>query len=169
LDLTSSENEYASETAESPSELTSIHFGEVQVTLAISGGIETMNFIEPHFEELDRRSNRLARVLRGMGVNSGTVVAIVVCDDTEKLVALAAVRKIGADVAEISCGESPREFERHYRTSGATLTLACAEGSQLWLNSDVGGLILGDGEGVRWWKLAELRESCESLLDAEND
>jgi acyl-coenzyme A synthetase/AMP-(fatty) acid ligase len=146
-----------------------MNFNEVEPEMVSAVDSDVRAFIETHFEELDRRSNRLARVLRGMGVNSGTVVAIVVCDDTEKLVALAAVRKIGADVAEISCGESPREFERHYRTSGATLTLACAEGSQLWLNSDVGGLILGDGEGVRWWKLAELRESCESLLDAEND
>jgi len=115
-------------------------------------------------EEFDRRSNRLARALRSTGASGKITVAIVVCDDKERSVALSAVGKIGGIAVEIPCGLPPAEFAVCYRASGATLTLACAEGTSTWLAAGVGGLILGDGEGVKWWKLAELRESAEPLL-----
>jgi acyl-coenzyme A synthetase/AMP-(fatty) acid ligase len=142
-----------------------MNFNEVEPEMVCAVDPALITYIEQHFEELDRRSNRLARALRHMHVNEDVTVAIVVCDDTERLVALTAVRKLGAGVAEIPCELSPVEFANSYRASGATLTLAGIEGSQTWLSSGVGGLILGDGEGVIWWKLAELRESSESLID----
>jgi acyl-CoA synthetase (AMP-forming)/AMP-acid ligase II len=140
-----------------------MNFNEVEPESIVAVDAGLREFIDAHFEELDRRSNRLARALRTMGVNETTTVAVVVCDDMEKLVALSAVRKIGAAVAEMPCQLSPSDFALSYRASGADVTLACLEGTQAWLASGVGGLILGDGEGVKWWKLAELRESSEPL------
>jgi len=133
--------------------------------MVLSVDSELGAFIETHFEELDRRSNCLARVLRRMRVTEKDTVAVVVCDDTERLVALAATRKIGAEVAEISCQSLPRQFADSYRASGASVTLACSQGSNVWLASGVAGLILGEGAGVTWWKLAELRESFNTLID----
>jgi acyl-coenzyme A synthetase/AMP-(fatty) acid ligase len=140
-----------------------MNFNEVEPESIVSVDFALREFIDAHFEELDRRSNRLARALRAMGANEITTVAVVVCDDMEKLVALSAVRKIGAAVAEMPCQLSPAEFALSYRVSGANVTLACVEGTKSWLAAGVGGMILGDGEGVKWWKLAELRESCEPL------
>lgn len=114
-------------------------------------------------DEFDRRSNRLARALRSAGVSGKVTVAVVVCDDGERLVALTAIEKMGAVATEIPCGLTPAEFAMRYRASGATATLACTEGTQTWLAAGVGGLILGDGAGVRWWKLGELRESSDPL------
>jgi fatty-acyl-CoA synthase len=142
-----------------------MNFNEVEPETLCSVDSEVGLFIEAHFEELDQRSNRLARVLRSMGVSHGETIAVIVCDDTDRLVALAAIAKIGADVAECSCDLSASEFANFYRASGASTTLACSQGSLTWLASKVGGMILGDGEGVKWWKLAELRESSNSLFD----
>jgi acyl-coenzyme A synthetase/AMP-(fatty) acid ligase len=140
-----------------------MNFNEVEPESIVSVDTALREFIDAHFEELDRRSNRLARALRALGANETTTVAVIVCDDMEKLVALSAVRKIGAAVAEMSCQLSPTELAVSYRLSDANVTLACIEGTTSWLAAGVGGLILGDGEGVKWWKLAELRESSEPL------
>jgi hypothetical protein len=115
-------------------------------------------------EALEQRSNRLARALRRMGVKEGQTAAVVMCNDTWRLVALAAISKLGMTPVDYSCRISPVEYAISYRASGAVVTLACRDGSQMWLASGVGGLILGNGEGVRWWKLAELRESPDPLL-----
>ena len=114
-------------------------------------------------ELVDRRSNRLARAVRRLGVLEGDAVAVVVCDTGERNVAVAAVRKVGARVVAIPCDTLPDEFARRYRAEGVKAVVACAEGVELWRAARVGGLILGDGEGVPWWKVAELRESAEPL------
>lgn len=142
-----------------------MNFNEVEPEMVVSLDSALGVFIDTHFEELDQRSNRLARALRRFNAKDGATVAVVVCDDTEGLVAIAAIRKLGCDVIEIPCQLSAAVFAERFRASGATMTLACTDGSQMWLESGVGGIILGDGEGVRWWKLAELRESSDPLID----
>lgn len=114
-------------------------------------------------ELVDRRSNRLARAVRRLGVLEGETVAVVVCDDDERSVAVAAAQKAGARVVVISCATQPEQFAARYRAELVKAVIACEEGVEVWRASRVGGLILGDGEGVPWWKLAELRESAEPL------
>lgn len=114
-------------------------------------------------ELVDRRSNRLARAVRRLGVLEGETVAVVVCEEGERAVAVEGARKAGARVVVIPCATPPEAFAARHRAEGARAVVACAEGVELWRASRVGGLILGDGEGVPWWKLAELRESAEPL------
>ena len=114
-------------------------------------------------ETVDRRSNRLARAVRRLGVLEGETVAVVVCDDGEREVAIAGATKAGARVVVIPCDTDAADFAARHGAEGAKAVVACADGVELWRAARVGGLILGDGEGVPWWKLAELRESAEPL------
>lgn len=114
-------------------------------------------------ELVDRRSNRLARAVRRLGVVEGEAVAVVVCDADEREVATAAAAKAGARVVVVACDTPPAEFAAQHRREEVKAVVACADGVELWRAARVGGLILGDGEGVPWWKLAELRESAEPL------
>lgn len=114
-------------------------------------------------ELVDRRSNRLARAVRRLGVLEGETVAVVVCDDAEREVATTGARKAGARVVVVPCDTAPEAFAERYRAEQVRAVVACADGVVLWRAARVGGLILGDGEGVPWWKLAELRESAEPL------
>lgn len=53
------------------------------------------------YAELDRRSNQLAHLLRGRGVDRGDVVALQAWPSTEALIAILAILKIGAAYAPI--------------------------------------------------------------------
>jgi acyl-coenzyme A synthetase/AMP-(fatty) acid ligase len=117
-------------------------------------------------ELVDRRSNRLARAVRRLGVLEGETVAVVVCDEDEREVATTGAAKAGARVVVVPCDTPPADFADRYRREDVKGVVACADGVELWRAARVGGLILGDGEGVPWWKLAELRESAEPLLPA---
>jgi acyl-CoA synthetase (AMP-forming)/AMP-acid ligase II len=114
-------------------------------------------------ELVDRRSNRLARAIRRLGVLEGEAVAVVVCDEAEQAVATAGATKAGARVLVVPCDTPAEDFAALHRREDVRAVVACAEGVEVWRSARVGGLILGDGEGVPWWKLAELRESAEPL------
>ena len=112
---------------------------------------------------LERRSNRLARAVQRLGIAAGDVVAIVCCDPVDREVAEAAVAKVGATAVVADCHATAEEFAELHSRLGVRAVLACGEGVELWRASRVGGLILGDGQGVPWWRLAELRESADPL------
>ena len=114
-------------------------------------------------ETVDRRSNRLARAVRRLGVLEGETVAVVVCDQEERSVAVAGATKAGARVLVVPCDTAAADFAVRHRAEAVKAVVACADGVEVWREARVGGLILGDGEGVPWWKLAELRESAEPL------
>lgn len=127
---------------------------------------ETVGAVARHtlrMDALDRRSNRLARALQRLGVRKGEVVAVVCCEEDEREVARASAVKAGARPVIVSCGTAPQQFASLHRHLNVRVVVACAEGVELWRSAGVAGLILGEGEGIRWWKLAELRESAAPL------
>jgi hypothetical protein len=119
-------------------------------------------------EILERRSNRLARALRRLGVTTGATVHALL-DDPDGIdgqVALVAARKIGA---EISMRAVPSEEGKAIAVATTLpvktldVIIASEAGVRALQAANVCGVILGDGPGVRWWRAAEARESAEPL------
>jgi non-ribosomal peptide synthetase component F len=108
----------------------------------------------------DERGDRLARALHSHGVGPGDLVLVIVCDPAERAVALEGVAKAGARPLHLPCDMAPDAFAAAHRRAHPTATIACAEGVELWHAAGCHGRILGDGPGVTWWRLAELRESA---------
>ena len=106
---------------------------------------------------LDRRSNRLARGLVDLGIAPGDRVAIVCCDAhaPDLLVGYLATEKLAAVADLVSLDDAGRIV--------ASVILACAEGVAACRTAGVRGVIVGDGEGVVWWKALELRHSPAPL------
>jgi acyl-CoA synthetase (AMP-forming)/AMP-acid ligase II len=102
---------------------------------------------------LHRRSNRLAHGLVDVGITPGAPVAVVCCDQhaPDLLVGYLAAEKIAATVDVVPVGDAARVT--------AEVILACAEGVEACRAAGVRGIIVGDGEGVVWWKALELRHS----------
>lgn len=130
-------------------ELTSIHAVDRPGALAMKvvGGDRLT------YGGLERRSNRLARGLADVGITKGDRVAIACCDvhAPDLLVGYLAAAKV-AVVVDVLPLEDVRRAEAH-------VILACAEGVAACRTAGVRGLIVGDGEGVMWWKALELRHS----------
>lgn len=103
---------------------------------------------------LDRRSNRLARALVGLGVTPGDEVAVVCCDihAPDLLVAHLAATKAGAITTVL-----PLDLAGE---TGAPVVLACAEGVGACRAAGVRAMVVGDATGVVWWKALELRQSA---------
>jgi len=111
-------------------------------------------------ELLDQRGDRLARALRRHGVRPEDLVLVVVCNPGERRVALVGAAKAGARHLQLPCDMTPEAFAAAHRRAAPAATIACAEGVELWHAAGCHGTILGDGPGVTWWRLAELRESA---------
>ena len=116
--------------------------------------------VEPH-DLLQRRGEHLANGLARMGVAPGQVLPVLVCaghvDDLD--VAVVAAARLGADALVLPVDLAVDELtERLQRLRGGVL-LACAEGVEAWRRTGVGLRVVGDGEGVVWWRLLEAREA----------
>jgi non-ribosomal peptide synthetase component F len=106
---------------------------------------------------LDRRSNRLAHGLVDLGIAPRDRVAIVCCDAhaPDLLVGYLATEKLAAVADLVPLDDTGRII--------ASVILACAEGVAACRTAGVRGVIVGDGEGVVWWKALELRHSPAPL------
>ena len=102
---------------------------------------------------LDRRSNRLARGLVDLGITAGDTVTIVCCDAhaPDLLVGYLATEKLAAAAELVPLTDVGR--------ATASVILACEEGVAACRAAGVRGVIVGNGEGVEWWKALELRHS----------
>ena len=108
----------------------------------------------------ERRSNRLARALLRLGVEPGSRVGIVCCDDhlIDRAVGRRAVHKAGAGavIAPATAGAALARLPRLARTP---VVLACADGVAAWRAARLPGVLVGDDTGVLWWRALEGLES----------
>ncbi|GAB3665571.1 acyl-CoA synthetase [Actinocorallia lasiicapitis] len=79
------------------------------------------------YAELDRRANRLAHLLRGLGVRAGQRVAIQLVNGAEYAVGLLAALKIRAVPVNVNFRYTAAELRYLYRDSGAAALLYGAE------------------------------------------
>lgn len=123
-------------------------------------------------EIVERRSNRLARGLRRLGVGRGATVSVYV-DDVEGIDAQVAVRaaeKLASTCVLVTVPEqdhAARELARSLASTDPDVILASERGVRSLLSATVRALIVGDGGGVRWWRIIEARERADDLTLAE--
>jgi hypothetical protein len=105
------------------------------------------------------RIARLASVIEARSFYEFTTIAILCCEDHADDAAAAnrAGELLGRPVLNISTSISPSTLAEVLIAGKAKLLLACTEGTELWRKSGVNIVVLGDGPGVFWWRMAELR------------
>src|SRR5258708_5706733 len=110
-------------------------------------------------EVCERRSARLASVLSALLPLSIDTVAVLCCDEHEvdAHVAVPASHLVGAEPVCIPIHVPVDELRGLLAEAGATVLLACSEGTELWRACGYPLVVFGDGPGVRWWRAAELR------------
>jgi hypothetical protein len=114
------------------------------------------------------RARRLGRGLKSLGVRSGQPVVVLCCGRhvEDRSAAVAALEEIGA-VPVV-----PREWDERTlvtvfaRRSLPSVHLACEEGVAAWRAVGGTGIMIGDGDGVMWWKGLECRHAAEVPLSA---
>jgi len=108
-------------------------------------------------EVIALRSAKLATAL--LELPNPSRVTVLCCDrhGEDEIVGRIASELIGAEVDVIPSDAAPAELGARLHSSHATVLLACAEGTELWRSSGIPIVVLGEGEGVRWWRIAELR------------
>lgn len=111
---------------------------------------------------IDRRSDRLSRGLRSLGLGPGDTVAVLCCDEHQ---ADRAVGYRGAQKAELRPIVLPpamtiESLRARLRSLRPRLILACSEGVTAWRLTGVACRVVGDEPGVTWWKLLEARHAA---------
>lgn len=112
---------------------------------------------EPSDATVRIRAKRLSRALSRFGVGPADQVVVLCCDDhlLDRSVALGAVAALGATAVE------PDDWTDATLAAVAdrkpVLQLACEEGVAAWRRVDGRGIMIGEGEGVLWWKALECR------------
>jgi hypothetical protein len=148
----------------STAELVAIHAEDRPATVAV----KVIRGERLTFAGLHRRSNRLAHGLATLGVTSDDRVALLCCDAhaPDLLVAYLAAQKLAAVAVVVSPTTAPRELRALLGDAAARLVLACPEGVSAARRAGASGVIVGDGEGVTWWKALELRQPATPIWRA---
>jgi hypothetical protein len=109
------------------------------------------------------RSGLLARALARRGIHQGSVVAVRACDihSVDRQVAFDAIQSLGAKGVDLGNAGSTAELAMALRECHPAILVACAHGVDAWRSTGVPLRIVGDGEGVLWWRALELREASE--------
>jgi hypothetical protein len=114
------------------------------------------------------RAKRLGRGLKSLGVRPGQHVVVLCCVHhlEDRSAAIAALEGLGA-VPVV-----PRDWDESTlgmlfaKRSLPSVHLACEEGVAAWRAVRGTGIMIGDGDGVMWWKGLECRHSAEVPLSA---
>jgi hypothetical protein len=114
------------------------------------------------------RAKRLGRGLKSLGVRPGQHVVVLCCGHhlEDRSAAVAALEGLGA-VPVV-----PRDWDEgtlgtlFAKRSLPSVHLACEEGVAAWRAVRGTGIMIGDGDGVMWWKGLECRHSAEVPLSA---
>jgi hypothetical protein len=116
--------------------------------------------------QLDRRSNRLARAIEELDQSDSSDVVLLCCERhvIDRTVGLLACEKLDRRVIVIEEQTwTPSLIRQTLDRQVNAVVLACEEGTSVWRESGHSGQILGDGELVRWWTVAEMRQSSMPL------
>jgi hypothetical protein len=114
------------------------------------------------------RARRLGRGLKSLGVRPGQQVVVLCCVHhlEDRSAAIAALEGLGAVPV------LPRDWEEttlvmlFAKRSLPSVHLACEEGVAAWRSVGGTGIMIGDGDGVMWWKGLECRHAAEVPLSA---
>jgi acyl-CoA synthetase (AMP-forming)/AMP-acid ligase II len=136
-------------------DLVAMHAQDRPATVAI----EVLGGERLTYGGLDRRSNRLARALLRLGVQPGERIAVVTCDAHAPDAVVGMLATTRADAAPLPLAPDPTALAG----VDGRVVLACAEGVAACRRAGVRGVLVGDGEGVEWWKALELRSSAAPL------
>jgi len=110
-----------------------------------------------------QRAGRLARGLSSLGVAAGQRVVVLCCAGhlEDRSVAVAALETLEA-VPVVPIDWSERTLARLFANrTGPNVHLACEEGVAAWRAVRGTGIMVGEGDGVIWWKGLECRHSTE--------
>jgi hypothetical protein len=108
---------------------------------------------------MTERVRRLQQGLQSLGLAAGQEVVVLCCKNhvEDQKVAVAATISLGATPL-IPPDWSATALNRLYaRGRTQAFHLACEEGVAAWNRAGGRGLMIGDGEGVLWWKALESR------------
>ncbi|MDQ1396780.1 MAG: hypothetical protein QOG64_2039 [Acidimicrobiaceae bacterium] len=122
----------------------------------------------PHDGIVDRRSNRLARALDRLGVARGSRLVVYVRDvhgiDAEVAVAASWKLHLQCTVVEVPAdADEATRMARAMARRPPDAILACELGLRALREAKVHTLVVGDGEGVYWWRAVEAKESSEEM------
>ncbi|WP_431202600.1 amino acid adenylation domain-containing protein [Bradyrhizobium betae] len=142
-------------------------FAAASGRVAIVGGGQSQTY-----DELDKRSNRLARYLIDRGVGPETVVAIGLDRSLEAVVAVLAVLKAGGGCLPLDPQHPAERLSHMIADSGAVLMLTQRGNADMFAGHDIAVIVLGDGaveEGIAAYDPGPLRQSDRSApLQAQN-
>jgi hypothetical protein len=114
------------------------------------------------------RARRLGRGLKSLGVTAGQPVVVLCCAHhlEDRSAAVAALEGLGA-VPVVPHDWDDRTLARLFaKGSLPSVHLACEEGVAAWRAVGGTGIMIGDGDGVMWWKGLECRHAAEIPLSA---
>jgi hypothetical protein len=114
------------------------------------------------------RARRLGRGLESLGVRPGQDVVVLCCahHHEDRSAAIAALEGLGA-VPVIPRDWDERTLAMLFAKRGRpSVHLACEEGVAAWRAVRGTGIMIGDGDGVMWWKGLECRHAAEVPLSA---
>ena len=111
----------------------------------------------PHSEGLptdQRRAERLAAGLRGIGVSSGSALSILVCDyhAQDRAVATIAAQLLGAVVTHYDRDQPIEALAECLQLHRDAVLFACIDGVDIWRETKVPLRVVGEGPGVLWWR-----------------
>jgi hypothetical protein len=103
------------------------------------------------------RATRLSHALARFGIGPADEVAVLCCDRhaQDRSVALRALAARGATALELEDWTDVGLASIAERRPA--LQLACEEGVAAWRRVDGRGVMIGEGEGILWWKALECR------------
>ncbi len=118
------------------------------------------------YADLDARSNRLARSLRGRGIGRGQRVGLCLPRDADMVVALLAVLKAGAAYVPLDPSFPPARLAYYAEDAGLDLlvTTSAVDVAPLTWRADAAGRILMLDRDVAW-----LAEAAEALAPSGQD
>ncbi|MCS3725198.1 non-ribosomal peptide synthetase [Bradyrhizobium betae] len=142
-------------------------FAAASGRVAIVGGGQSQTY-----DELDKRSNRLARYLIDRGVGPETVVAIGLDRSLEAVAAVLAVLKAGGGCLPLDPQHPAERLSHMIADSGAPVVLTQRGTADIFAGHDIAAIVLGNGaveEGIAACDPEPLSQSDRSApLQAQN-